>query len=232
MIVVDAIHAFGQILSPPFRRMLFKSIGLTLALLALLWVALTRVLNWWLEGNNLVDSYPWLDTYAALLAGFGLVVALVFLIPPVSMLVAGFFIDDVAALVEKESFPDDPPGVPLPLAPAMAEAAKFAALSLGVNLVALMLLLVPGVNLLAFFGANTVLLGREYFTLAAGRFRPRAEVAAMRRGSSASILLAGALIAALVLVPVLNLLTPLFGTALMVRVHKRLARRENASPPA
>jgi len=230
MIVIDAIQAFGQILSPPFRRVLFKSIGLTLALLALLWVALTRLLNWWLEGNNLVDSYPWLDAYAALLAGFGLVVALVFLIPPVSMLVAGFFIDDVAALVEKDSFPDDPPGVPLPLAPAMAEAAKFAALSLGVNLVALMLLLVPGVNLLAFFGANTVLLGREYFTLAAGRFRPRAEVAAMRRRSSASILLAGALIAALVLVPVLNLLTPLFGAALMVRVHKRLARREAASP--
>ncbi len=230
MIVVDAIQAFGQILSPPFRRMLFKSIGLTLALLALLWLVLTRLLNWWLEGHNLVETYPWVDTYVALLAGFGLVVALVFLIPPVSMLVAGFFVDDIAALVEKESFPEDPPGVALPLAPAMAEAAKFAALSLGVNLVALMLLLVPGVNLLAFFIANTILLGREYFTLAAGRFRPRAEVVTMRREASASILLAGALIAALVLVPVLNLLTPLFGTALMVRVHKRLARKAAGRP--
>lgn len=231
MIVIDAIQAFGQILSPPFRRILFKSIGLTLALLALLWVALTRLINWWLADHTLVDAYPWLDAYAALLAGFGLVVAMVFLIPPVSMLVAGFFVDDVAELVERESYPGDPPGVALPLAPAMMEAAKFALLSLGVNLVALMLLLVPGINLLAFFIANTVLLGREYFTLAAGRFRPRDEVAAVRKRSTASIMVAGMLIAALVLVPVLNLLTPLFGTALMVRVHKRLARRDAGIAP-
>ncbi|MHB2167381.1 sulfate transporter family protein [Alsobacter sp. R-9] len=231
MIVVDAIAALAQILSPPFRKVLWKSLGLTLALLALVWLALTRLLNWWLTGNHLVDSYPWLDAYAALLAGFGLVVALAFLIPPVSMLVAGFFLDDVADLVERESFPQDPPGTALPLGPAMIESAKFAALSLGVNLVALMLLLVPGINLLAFFLANTVLLGREYFTLAAGRFRPRGEVAALRQRNGASILLAGALIAALVLVPVVNLLTPLFGTALMVRVHKRLAWQD-ARPTA
>jgi len=230
MIVVDAIQAFGQILSPPFRTILFKSIGLTLALLALVWVALTRLINWWLSDHTLVEAYPWLDAYAALLAGFGLVVALVFLIPPVSMLVAGFFVDDVAALVERETFPEDPPGVALPLAPAMLDAAKFALLSLGVNLVALMLLLVPGVNLLAFFIANTILLGREYFTLAAGRFRPRDEVAALRRRSTGRIMVAGMLIAALVLVPVLNLLTPLFGTALMVRVHKRLARQDAGRP--
>ena len=33
-------------------------------------------------------------------------------------------------------------------------------------------------------------------------------------------MLAGAMLAALVLVPVVNLLTPLFGVALMVHVHK------------
>jgi CysZ protein len=33
------------------------------------------------------------------------------------------------------------------------------------------------------------------------------------------------MLAGLVLIPVLNLLTPLFGVALMVHVHKALARR-------
>ncbi len=121
MIVVEALQAFAQILSPPFRRVLLNSIGLTLALLALVWIGLTRLLDWWLAGHDLSASYPWLDAYVALLAGFGLVVGLVFLIPPVSMLVAGFFIDDVAELVERESFPDEPPGVALPLGPAMVE---------------------------------------------------------------------------------------------------------------
>jgi CysZ protein len=40
-----------------------------------------------------------------------------------------------------------------------------------------------------------------------------------------TVLLAGAMMAGLVLVPVLNLLTPLFGIALMTQVHKRLSAR-------
>jgi uncharacterized protein involved in cysteine biosynthesis len=36
------------------------------------------------------------------------------------------------------------------------------------------------------------------------------------------LLLAGLAIAGLVIIPVLNLVTPVFATALMVRVHKRL----------
>ena len=39
------------------------------------------------------------------------------------------------------------------------------------------------------------------------------------------MLLAGAMMAGLLLVPVVNLLTPLFGIALMVHVHKRLSGR-------
>ena len=47
----------------------------------------------------------------------------------------------------------------------------------------------------------------------------------MRVANRPRVLAAGALLAGLVLVPVLNLLTPLFGIALMVHLHKRLARR-------
>jgi Ca2+-transporting ATPase len=38
-------------------------------------------------------------------------------------------------------------------------------------------------------------------------------------------------VAGMALVPVVNLLTPLFGTTLMVHVHKRLAARERAAGP-
>ena len=84
---------------------------------------------------------------------------------------------------------------------------------------------VPGVGLAAFFIANTILLGREYFELAASRFRPLPEVRAMRARHIGTVTLAGAIIACMVVVPILNLLTPLFGTILMVHVHKRLAAR-------
>jgi CysZ protein len=76
-----------------------------------------------------------------------------------------------------------------------------------------------------FFAANAYLLGREYFELAASRFRPFPEAQRMRSHNRPTVLAAGAMMAGLMLVPVLNLLTPLFGIALMVHVHKHLARR-------
>jgi CysZ protein len=51
------------------------------------------------------------------------------------------------------------------------------------------------------------------------------EAAEMRREHRATVMLAGGMVAGLVLVPFLNLLTPLFGIALMVHVHKRLSAR-------
>jgi CysZ protein len=47
----------------------------------------------------------------------------------------------------------------------------------------------------------------------------------MRAAFRPTVLLAGAMLAGLVLVPVLNLLTPLFGVALMVHLHKGLSGR-------
>jgi CysZ protein len=214
--------ALAQVLSPPFRAVLWKSLGLTIALLLFIWVVLTRVFSVWLGSANLSESYPWLDAYAVLLAGFGLLVGLAYLIPAVSMLVAGFFLDDVAATVERESYPADLPGRPLPAGRALAEAGRFALSALGVNLLALLVIWIPGVNLVAFFWANGYLLGREYFSLAAGRFATTDEVKALRQRHSGTVLMAGFLIAALVTIPILNLLTPLFGTLLMVHLNKRL----------
>jgi uncharacterized protein involved in cysteine biosynthesis len=45
----------------------------------------------------------------------------------------------------------------------------------------------------------------------------------MRKDNAATIFTAGALIAAFVSIPVVNLATPLFGMALMVHMHKRLS---------
>jgi CysZ protein len=45
----------------------------------------------------------------------------------------------------------------------------------------------------------------------------------LRRRYQVRLFLVGLLIAALLAIPLLNLLTPLFGTAFMVRLHKRLA---------
>ena len=213
----DAVDAFNQIFTPPFRKVLMRSLALTLAVLALVWVGLDR-----LATSYMATPWPWLDTLIAIAAALGLLVGLVFLVAPVSALVAGFYLDELAETVERSIAPDRL-GSALPGGQAMWLAVKFAAVSVLVNLLALALLLLPGINLMAFFGANAYLLGREYFELAALRYRPLTEVRAMRRAHGLYLFVCGLFIAALVAIPVANLLTPLFATAFMVRVHKRIA---------
>ena len=224
MLIRAAFAAWRQVLSRPFRRLLLLSLALTAALLALAWFGITRLLNAYLQGHPLSVDYPFLDALAYILAGAGLFVALAYLLPAVSALVAGYFVDDAAEIVERTDFPSDPPGEPLSVGRALLYGLRFAGLSLLVNLAALTLIFIPVVNIVAFFAANAYLLGREYFELAAGRFRPMGEAARMRAEHRPTVLAAGALIATLVLIPFLNLLTPLFGVALMVHVHKRLSR--------
>ena len=91
-----------------------------------------------------------------------------------------------------------------------------------------MLLFVPGLNLIAFFGANAYLLGRGFFELAALRHCSPAETRTLLRRYRIRILLAGCLCAALAAIPIVNLLTPLFATALLVRVALPLVRRGSA----
>jgi CysZ protein len=92
--------------------------------------------------------------------------------------------------------------------------------------------LFAGAGFIAFFIATAWLLGREYFELAAMRFRPPAEAKAMRRQNAAVIFTAGLVIAAFVSIPIVNLATPLFGMAFMVHMHKRLSgpKRELIEP--
>lgn len=225
MLLRAALAAWRQVLSRPFRAILWKSIALTLALLGLVWFGLTRLFAAYLKDNPLSAQYPVLDGFAFFLAGAGLFVALAYVLPAVSALVAGFFSDDAAAIVERTDFPGDPPGQALPVGRALLYGLRFAGLSLVVNLAALTLFFIPLVNIAAFFTANAYLLGREYFELAAGRFHPAAEAAEMRAAFRPTVLLAGAMLAGLVLVPVLNLLTPLVGVALMVHLHKGLSGR-------
>jgi CysZ protein len=228
-----AIKALSQMFSPPFRMVLAKSIGLALLLIVLFGFGLHRALLWltgagegYVEGVFGPNSHMpllILTKIVAVAAALGIVVGSVFLMPAVTALVASFFADEIAAEVERSHYPQDPLGIPIPLARAALEGIKTALLAVAVYLVAAPSLLLVGFGALIFFFATAFLLGREYFELAAMRFHPPAEAKRLRRLHRSTVFLAGMFIAGFVSVPVLNLATPLFGVALMVHMHKRLA---------
>ncbi|MDF2620482.1 MAG: hypothetical protein K0S00_3141 [Xanthobacteraceae bacterium] len=214
----DAFAAFAETFSPDYRRVLLRSIGFAVGLLVALGVGAHYALTYFVALD-----LRWAEITLDIIAAFGIFIAAIFLVPPVTSLIAGLFLDDVAAQVER-GFPGEPEGRPLPIGRSLFLTVKFFGVMLAVNLVALLLLLVPGVNLVVFYVANGYLLGREYFQLAAMRYRDEDEVALLRRHHAGAIFLAGLIIAAVVSVPILNLVTPVFATIFMVRLHKRMSR--------
>jgi CysZ protein len=238
MMLDAALKALEQLLSPPFRAVLLKSIALALVLLLALGIGLHRAIAWligggggWLEvalGPNAhgpLNALEWVLTVAA---GFGLIAGAIFLMPVVTSIVGGLYADEIADLVEREYYPADVPGTAVPISRALIEGIKAALLALLVYVVALPFLLIAGAGAIIFFVATAFLLGRVYFELAAMRFHSVPEAKRLRRARQGTVFLAGLLIAAFVSIPIVNLATPLFGMALMVHLHKRLTSPRGA----
>ena len=169
----------------------------------------------------------------SIMAGLGIVTGAVFLMPAVTAFVGSFFVDEIADAVEREYYPAEPPGRALPFLRALIEGVKIALLALLVYLCALPFMLFAGLGVVMLFLANSYLLGRKYFELAAMRFRPPYEAKAMRqrqrrlcfprrhgdRGCSSRS-------------RSLNLATPIFAMAFMVHIHKRLSGRRDRTDRA
>jgi CysZ protein len=221
-----AVRAFAQIFSPPFRAVLLKSVALTLVMLAAVWAVLYGSIT-----HLLAAPWPGVETLVDILTGIGLFIGLGFLIAPVTALFAGLFLDDVAEEVERIHYPFDPPGREMPFGPALLSALRFTGLVVIVNALVLLLVLLPGINMLAFFFANAWLLGREYFEQVASRFHGPETIRALRAEYGGRIFLAGLMIAVVLAVPIVNVLTPLFATAFMVHVFKSADARSRTRYP-
>lgn len=216
--VRKALRAIGD---PALRSILWRSVGLTLVLLVALGAG-------GFYGLQMLPEFRhhWLNLTVEILAGAGLVLGVFLLAVPVAALFIGIFLEDIAAAVEARDFPSDPPGRSLGLGASITTALGFLVAVVGLNLLALpVYLFVPGANLLLFVLVNGYLVGREYFELVAFRHLAPTEARRLRRKNRIAVFGAGALTALALSLPVVNLLAPLFGTALMVHVFKDAEKR-------
>jgi len=229
-----AIKALAQMSTPPFRAVLLKSTALALALIVVIGIVLQRLLSFlagigadWAEGVLGVSAHTPLAILAwifAIAASLGIIVGSIFLMPAVTALVGSFFVDDIALEVERTHYPNEPVGSALPLPRAVVEGAKTALLAVLVYLIAVPFLLFAGIGVVIFFVATAYLLSREYFELAAMRFHPVDEAKRLRKAHQSTVFIAGLFIAAFVSIPIVNLAAPLFAMAMMVHVHKQIAK--------
>jgi len=231
------MKSFAQAGDPAFRAVFLRSLWLSLGAFAALWAFAWFALAWlggdlaaWIAESDpesaWVRVFEWAYGAAAVA---GVLVASLFLFPAVMAGVMAILLDEIAAAVERKHYPGLGPARAQPIGEAILAGLGFAAAALLLNLLALplylVLLFVPPFNLFVFYLLNGYLLGREYFELVAVRRHTMATVRQLRRAFRGRVLLAGAVIAFLLTLPLINLAMPIVATAFMLHVFEDLRRR-------
>lgn len=226
MIFGDFFKALSQVFDPAFRRVLFRSILLTLALLGPFVFGFSAFLQW------IVPDQVWLPFIGEvtfidnLTSGIGLVVLIFlssFLMIPVAAAFIGLFLEEIADAVEARYYPQLGDVPRTPILDAARDALRFLGLFLVVNAVALVIYLVStALAPVIFWVVNGILIGREFFQLAAMRRLGRKGADALRKRNRFQIWVAGMLMAVPLTIPILNLVIPILGVATFTHMFHRL----------
>lgn len=234
MILTAFLRAVAQLADRRFLRVAVLGVLLSLLLLAAVFALLATAIGWLTPESF---TLPWVGPVGNLHAilGAGALVLMiglsVFLMLPVAALFTGFFLDTIAAAVEDRHYPTLPPVAPMPLGDAVISALNFFGVLVAVNIMALIgYLLVGPFAPLMFWALNGYLIGREYFELAAGRRIGRDAARALRRRNGGTVWLAGALMAAPLSLPLVNLLIPVLGAATFTHIFHALSDPRRPRP--
>lgn len=223
----------GQIGDRRFRRVLFLGIILTFALL----VAVFAGFLWMLQvlvGDQatipLIGEVTWLDDLLSWTSFLVMIVLSVFLMVPVASAITSMFLEDVAQAVEDRHYPHLPAASKVGFYEATKDTVNFLGLLIAANTLALILyaMFAPAA-LFIFWGLNGLLLGREYFTLAAMRRVGRVRAKELRKKHFGTIWAAGSLMAVPLSIPLLNLAIPILGAATFTHIFHKLTGRAGSS---
>jgi uncharacterized protein involved in cysteine biosynthesis len=212
----ELVRAFAMLRDPRVRGVLWIGIALAVLTLIGLFLGVEALVTWAAD-----TGWGWLDRTLQVLGGLGTVLVAWFLFPSIVVAVSGVFLERVVDATEDRHYPSLPPPRPLPLGQSLAAAARLLGASLLLNLLALPAYFVPLLNLPVWLAVNGYLVGREYAELVAARRLPPALAARLRRDNRLTFWLAGAVIAFLLAIPVVNLVAPVVGAAFMTMRFQR-----------
>ena len=218
--------AIAQLGDPRIRRVLFKSLLVTLALFLLAGV----LLAWLLVGSNPCGIGP-LDYRCEIGTGAGTAAALVlgvlglwFMFPAIAIGVIGFFADEVVEAVEARHYPAAAQSGRNPsLGGSVNLGLRSAGRLLLWNLLALpfyLLLMVTGIGpFILFFLINAIALGRDLGEMVAVRHLDGEALRGWLTHSRGRRLLLGFGVTLLFTIPFVNLLAPVLGAAVATHLY-------------
>ena len=224
----DFSSALGQLGDSRFLRVVAWGLCLSLALLVGAYAGLLLLIDWLAPATldiPFVGPVGGLETLLSVGSFFLMIGLSIFLMVPVAAVFSGLFLEDVVQAVEDRHYPTLPPATPLKLSDSLIDALNFLGLLVAANVLALILYFFAGPFIpLVFWAVNGLLLGREYFTLVAMRRLGRQGAKALRARHAGKVWLAGALMAAPLSIPLVNLVVPVLGVATFTHMFHRLNR--------
>ena len=228
MIFNDFFKAIGQLPDSRFRSVLWRGIGITIALLIGLYAILLQLVEWLTtEPISLpgVGEITWLGDLLSW-GSLALVFVLsIFLMVPVASAITSLFLDEVAQAVEDKHYPTLLPATKVTFAEGMRDTVNFLGVLVAANIFAIILYVIfPFAAFFIFYALNGFLLGREYFQLAAMRRVGRDGAKALRSQHLGAIWAAGCLMAVPLTIPLINLVIPILGAATFTHLFHRLNR--------
>ena len=212
--------AFAQLFDPSARRVLWLSIASTLGLL----VASVVGVGWLIAGVQWV-GIGWVDGIIDALGTAAALVLAWLLFPGLLATMTALLVDPIARAVEARYYPGLPPPRRQAAVDALVAGVRLGVLALVLNLVALPLYLVPGLNLVLFLALNGYVIARAYFEQVAVRRLALPEARALFARHRLALWLSGIIITFMTTVPLLNLVVPILATALMTHVLEDLRTR-------
>ncbi|MBD3803359.1 MAG: hypothetical protein EP320_14690 [Rhodobacteraceae bacterium] len=230
MIFASYVKAWGDLLRPGAMKVVGIGVALSLGLLIAIYVAMVWLIGWLVPDSfslPFIGEIGHIDTALSIVSAGVMLIASMFLMVPVASAFTGFFLEDVAEMVEDAHYPALPPVRKLTLSESLSDTLRFFGVIIVANLIALAIypFVIPLAPFL-FFGLNGYLLGREYFQMAALRRMERDEALALYERNKATVWAAGALMAVPLSIPLLNLFVPVLGAAGFTHLfHAIMGRR-------
>lgn len=210
------LAAVAQLDDPVFTGVVWRSVLLSAAVfLTLAWAGVWGVE--WLAG--LQGWWGWL---ASILGGLASVLLALWLFVPAAVVIATFYIERVAAAVDRRYYPWLPEPRGASVAAQTWDGVALGARVLLLQVVALVLaVLLPGLGLVLGWLIAGWGIGRGLFVAVAMRRMSRPEAQGLYARRRLSVVAQGVLLALAGTVPFLNLLVPVLGAAAMVHVLNR-----------
>ena len=210
-----------QFSDPVFLRVLIKAISLSFFVFICL-----AGLVWFLLSETSFFNFWFFEIITDVLGGISVLFITWLLFPGVALFFVTLFLDDIVDAVENRHYQNDLSIRNVAFSKMIIVSLRFSLITLALNILALPFYMLtiwfPPFTLVIFYCLNGYLLGREYYELIALRHLDPTKIVLIRKANKWILFMVGVGITFLFSIPIINMLAPVIGVAVMTHVFRSL----------